>query len=119
MSMSAPGRGVFTSPEWFYKAPGMSKFLIMNNQDAYARFLRVVAKRGGAAVLVRHSSVYPPVLVGAPRTQVVFVEVPAPGEKRKGAEGGASRVKEWVNASMDGSALELVRRDIEKWKAAA
>lgn len=51
MSMSAPGRGVFTSPEWLYRTVRGARFVLMAEQRGYERFLEGAAKAG--AVLVR------------------------------------------------------------------
>lgn len=87
MSMSAPGRGVFTSPDWYYKAQGMSMFTIMKDQDGFNRFLAAQRRAGSSAKVVRHWEVY-----GLDKTnlvtQVAFEMVKPPVKRKKGWKGG-------------------------------
>lgn len=82
MSMSTPGRGVFTSPEWFYKTAGMTLYTIMKDQDDFNRFLAAEKRAGKGAVLVRHRVVYMPNREFV-RTHVVMEMVEPPVEKKR------------------------------------
>lgn len=87
MSMSAPGRGVFTSPEWYYKAQGMAMFTIMKDQDGFDRFLTAQRRAGKGAMVVRHWEVYGLDKVGV-RTHVAFEMVKPPVKRKRGWRGG-------------------------------
>lgn len=92
MSMSAPGRGVFTSPEWYYKAQGMSMFTIMKDQDGFDRFLAAQRRAGNGAIVVRHWEVYGLGKTGL-ATHVAFEMAKPPVKRKRGWRGGEKGAK--------------------------